>query len=187
MWLTERGIRSTFFTADPEPQPWLKVEPGDAALVVLNIDPTVYEALRSAHVRTFELGQDEVRGTLTTATVAPHLALLLGHTSVTFFGCDSSFKGGTHAYRDDAPPDSIIVECNGAEYETKPEYMMQADALATLCRELPQFCRSRSGGLLSAMIACPMREVVRVHPAMFAEMRPVADVLAQLNPAAEAA
>lgn len=163
MWLKRRGIKSTFLTADPKPQPWLKPEKGDRALVTLEGSPELFASLKDAHVTTYRLAPDEIHCGPTTATAAPYLALFLGHRSVTFFGCDSSFWAkGTHVYDQLRPKDEITVDCGRMSFQTKPEFLLQADALAALCRELPMFHRCRSGGLMSELIDHPER-TVRVH------------------------
>lgn len=160
MWLKARGIRSTFLTADPKPQPWLRADPGDRALVTIEGAPQLFAALSDAHVTTYRLAPDEIHCGPTTATAAPHLAVYIGQRSVTFFGCDSSFEGASHVYDQALPRDMITVRCGGRDYLTKPEFLLQADALAALCRELPAFCRHRSAGLMPALIRNPEREVV---------------------------
>lgn len=161
MWLKARGIRSTFLTADPKPQPWLKPERGDRALVTIEGSPELFASLADAHVTTYRLAPDEIHCGPTTATAAPHLAIYVGHRSVTFFGCDSSFNGSTHVYDQAYPADAIMVRCGGVDYATKPEFLLQADALAALCRELPVFCRHRSAGLMAALVADPERAVAQ--------------------------
>lgn len=158
MWLKSKGIKATFITADPKPQPWLKVERDDQALVALHGYPELFASL-ACHVRTYRLANDAVHCGPTTATAAAHLALYMGHRSVTYFGCDSSFADQTHVYDLPPPGDMIGVRCDGVDYLTKPEFLMQADNLAAFCREFG-FCTNRSGGLLAALIACPDREVL---------------------------
>jgi hypothetical protein len=150
-WLKERGVNATFFTIDPRPQEWLKEHRGKALVASIG-SAGLFDALSGWNVRTFDI---VVSGT-TSATAAPHLAVLLGHKSVTFFGCDSSFAGGrTHLYDTARPDHEIEVEVGGGAYVTKPEFLMQAEDLAALCRELPGFHKCRSGGLLEALIAHP--------------------------------
>jgi hypothetical protein len=160
MWLKGHGIKSTFLTADPRPQPWLKGEKGDNALVAMHGDPSIFQALEPANVRTYRLAADEVHCGCTTATAAPFLAVLLGHRSVSFFGCDSSYEGEGYVFDRALPSDLINVRCGDQVHITKPEFLMQADALAGLCRELPQFHINKSAGLLAALIADPDRKVL---------------------------
>lgn len=164
-WLKERGIKSTFFTCDPKLQPWLRLDRGEAALVSISLCPEMFEALAGGNIRTFTLGLDDVHCTFTTATSAPHMALKMGHRSVTFFGCDASFTGAqAYAFDHPLPGDLIVVEVAGEGFATKPEFLMQAKDLAELCRELPDQCRSRSAGLMAALIACPEYKIVGITP-----------------------
>lgn len=158
-WLKDRGVKATFFTIDPKPQP-LKFGPGDSALVASVGCAELFNSLAGGYVRTFDLGFHDTHTGVTSATAAPHLAIRMGHRSVTFFGCDSSFgDDGSHVYDDDLPFGMIDVHVGGELFETKPEFVMQADDLAALCRELPGFHRNRSGGLLAALIAHPECDV----------------------------
>jgi hypothetical protein len=166
-YLKERGIKATFFTSDPRPQPWLNIEPGDKALVALHSCPELFEMLK-CQVRTYELAPHAVHCGPTTATAAPCLSVWMGHRSVTFFGCDSSFADTSHVYEQEMPRDLILVLNDGDGYVTKPEFLMQADALASVCREFPDRCKNVGRGLLAALIADPERQVVAVSPTILA-------------------
>lgn len=159
-WLKGQGIEAVFFTVDPKPQPWLNEDTPKAALVATVGCAELFGSLRGAYVRTFELGEGGVCGSVTTATAAPHLAILMGHRSVTFFGCDSSFGETTHVYPCALPPDAMHVRVGGQTFLSKPEFIMQAADLAGLCRELPRQCRNRSGGLMAALIDNPEWDLV---------------------------
>lgn len=160
-WLNERGIKATFFTCDPKMQAWVRTELIDKALVAIHLCPEMFEALALSNVRTFRLAPDDIHCGFTTATAAPHLALKMGHHSVSFFGCDSSFVNGeSHVYGGSLPGDQIAVEIGGQTFATKPEFLMQAQDIAELCREEPTLCRNRSDGLLTALIAEPAYRIV---------------------------
>jgi hypothetical protein len=162
-WLKERGVKATFFTVDPKPQAWLKLEPGESALVATVGSAELFASLSAGYVRTFDLGMNDVNCGVTSATAAPHLAIKMGHASVTFFGCDSSFKGfESHVYPVDLPDDLMVVGVGERGFATKPEFVMQAEDLAALCRELPTVCKNRSDGLMAAMIENPEWDVVGV-------------------------
>lgn len=163
-WLKERGVKSTFFTIDPKPQPGLKLEKGDAALVASVGCAELFAALAPGNVRTFDLAFDVADGIqtgVTSATSTPHLAVKMGHASVTFFGCDGSFEGhDAYVYPTALPGDLVVVDVGGLGYATKPEFIMQTEDLAAFCRDLPTVCRNRSGGLLAALIDNPEWELV---------------------------
>lgn len=155
-WLKERGVTATFFTVDPKPQAWLNLGLGDSALVAMVGSPELFRSVMGGHVRTFELGAHGALSGVTSATATPHLAVQMGHRSVTFFGCDSSFsEDASHVYAAEEPEHLIAVDVAGRAFVTKPEFVMQAEDLARLVRELPKFCRNRSGGLLAALIETP--------------------------------
>jgi hypothetical protein len=166
-WLKERGVKATFFTVDPKPQSWLKLSPGESAIVASVGSAELFQSLSGGYVRTFNLGLHEVHSGVTSATAAPHLAVQMGHRSVSFFGCDSSFEGlVTHVYPGDPPPDLILIRVGEEVFFTKPEFVMQAEDLAALCRELPGFHKNRSGGLLAALVANPEAEVIACAASM---------------------
>lgn len=160
-WLKERGIKSTFLTLDPKDQPWLSVERGDSALVALHCCPAILDRLQAASVTTYEWGKQVEYG-CTTATAALHLAPLLGHRKLSLFGCDSSFLEATHAYRDDAPKDEIMVACGGEIFRTRPEMLLQAECIAAVVTQMGHYFVNRSGGLLTALIANPERTIVAI-------------------------
>jgi hypothetical protein len=96
---------------------------------------------------------------------------LKGYRSVTFFGCEGSYGGETHAYTHERRDlrSLMRVKCNGEEFLTTPDMMMQAEFLGELIREAPMF-HERSGGLLSAVVANPEIDVIaatqRIHDAL---------------------
>jgi hypothetical protein len=156
LWLKERGVKAAFFTVDPKPQAWLVGAGVESAIVATVGSAELLASLAGAHIRTFNLGVEEVHSGVTSATATPHLAIQMGHRSVTFFGCDSSFWGeDTHVYPAELGGDRILVGVGDQAFETKPEFVMQAEDLAVLCRELPMFHQNRSGGLLAALIETP--------------------------------
>lgn len=172
MWLKARGVRSTFVTADPKPQAWLRVEPGDTAYVCLHASPALFEALEPAHVTTYRLALDEIHCGTTTATAMAYLAPYIGHQRVSFFGCDSSFGAESHVWDCEMVRDRIVVRCGGSDFITKPEFLMQCEALASLCREIPEVYTSRSNGLLSAMVASPDYEITAASRWLLESMQP---------------
>jgi hypothetical protein len=95
---------------------------------------------------------DEYTGGPTTVCVAPMAAVVRGHHHVTFFGCESSYAAGTHAYTANKPQARMRVVCGGDEYETSPDMLMQADYLSAMLTACPEFLAEQSGGLLRAMV-----------------------------------
>ena len=70
---------------------------GDSPAALASLQRALTLAEPEGYVRTFDLGPPYVCCGVTTATAAPHLAILMGHRSVTFFGCDSSFGSSSFA------------------------------------------------------------------------------------------
>jgi hypothetical protein len=136
-------------------------------VLATSCDPSLFDALQEADIDAFDLGPAGA----TTATAAPAFAAEKGHRSITFFGCESSYEGGTHAYphyRRDMKS-LMRVRCNGLEFLTTPDMMMQAEFLGGLIRAAPCF-HERSGGLLEAFIASPEIDVIaatqHIHDAL---------------------
>jgi hypothetical protein len=166
-WCRDRGIDAAFFTIDPQPVTTLLAVDVERALLATSCDPSLFDALRDADVEAFKLG---LAGA-TTATAAPLIAAEKGYRSVTFFGCESSYGGETHAYPHNMRDLKSLmrVRCNGQDFLTTPDMMMQAEFLGELIRAAPMF-EDRSGGLLSAFIASPEIDVIaatqRLHDSL---------------------
>jgi hypothetical protein len=166
-WCRNRGIDAAFFTIDPQPSTTELAVDVERAVLAISCDPSMFDALRGADVEAFKLGPAGA----TTATASPIFAAEKGYRSVTFFGCESSYGESTHAYahygRD--LKSLMRVRCNGGEFLTTPDMMLQAEFLGGLIREAPMF-EERSGGLLSAFIASPEIDIIaatqRIHDAL---------------------
>lgn len=144
-WCQENGIDASLFTIDPRYD--------DAAPIGIYADicnPETVAASEFAYV--FRDG-DHVRGT-TSATACPHLAISLGYRRVTFFGCEGSFAGQTHTFKN-IGGERLWVMANGREWETNPQMFMQCEMLAEVIRMAPHVFKEQSGGLLGAMIVDP--------------------------------
>ena len=106
-----------------------------------------------------------VRGT-TSATAIPHLAVTLGYRSVTFYGCEGSFEGRTHTFKD-IGGNRLWVEANGQEFVTNAQMLMQSEVLAEMICLAPHVYCSRSGGLLDALIADPDYDVTAANRQLY--------------------
>lgn len=166
-WCRDRGIDAAFFTIDPQPETTELAVEVERAVLSVQCDPSMFDALHGTDIEAFEAGPAYA----TTATAAPALAIRKGHSSVWFYGCEGSYDGATHAYdhfRRDLK-NLMRVRCNGQEFLTTPDMMMQTEFLGSLIREAPCF-HERSGGLLAAFIASPEIDVIaatqRIHDAM---------------------
>lgn len=175
-WGQDNGISAVFLAIDPHPIVARWALGAKWALLASCCDPAAFEAAAHASVVAFNLGAGGTRGGSSTATMAPHLAASMGYSSVTLFGCESSYPAGaTHAYMHEPRPDEMLIACNGGEYLTAPDYYMQARDLSTMIRELPGYVAEKSGGLLRAMISDPAPEVRWISQAMADGLTPIRD------------
>lgn len=157
-WLHAQGVSSVLVSVDASPKPADFCEPETVSEAIFSswCDPDVLA--RYSGVRVFDmfpLFADGVVGTTTTAGSMTMLAFRMGYRSVTLFGCEGSFEGVDHIDRHEALPEQFIVRANGIEYRTTPDFLLQCDEISRLIRDVPQFLKERSGGLLRAMVADP--------------------------------
>ena len=152
-WLKDNGVSSTFLAIDPHPIVNQWIQGCDRALLSTVCDPSVFETMQGRDVTVFEIGEGKVRSGSSTATCCPDLAFKMGYRSVTFYGCESSYvQQQSHAYMHEPRTEEMLVECGGKFYLTAPDFYMQAGELSRCIREIPEFLREESGGLLRAMI-----------------------------------
>lgn len=162
-WCNEHGISSRLISVDPKPGLAELAAGAVDALLATTCDPSVFAAVQGATlIDVHPFGK--IGSGPTTATAIPSLAVRLGYGSVTFFGCESSFVGKTHAYDDTPSPYLVRVECGGEEYTTEAEYLMQAETLAAILRAMPAVFQERSGGLLTALVAHQTYSFTAVSP-----------------------
>lgn len=156
--LRDLGIDNWFFATDPQPLVAPLAVGASKAILGGACDPSVFEALAGADVRRFDL-LAMARGP-TAATCVPYLAVTLGAREVSFFGCESSYRGTTHSYSNQLSDHRLEVECNGERFYTKVELLMQAQFLGEFMRLAPTVYYDRSGGLLRAMTKTPVYDVL---------------------------
>lgn len=154
-WCKKRGFDATFLACDPHiiVADWAKGV--TKAIVTTRCNPEVFKVLASqnAEVQTFNLdsGEKIIHGS-SMATAVPHLSALNGYTDVTFFGCDSSYNlDHTHAYMKEIRKEEMIIRCNGEDFYTAPDWLLQAQELAVIISSIPSYSEE-SGGLLRAMM-----------------------------------
>jgi hypothetical protein len=157
-WLKSQGIESTLFSVDPDSCLADLAVGCSRAILGSHCHPSVFEVLKDADVTIFhsEMVKDAVCpmiGGSTSATRVPKAALMLGFREIHYFGCESSYEGATHTFKDEGANDKqLIIRAGGNEYRTTLQFMVQAENLAKLIRELPHLFKDRSGGLLRAMV-----------------------------------
>jgi len=161
-WCETHGIRAYAYSVDPLPELEAFIIGARAAVLADHCDPKAFAAVKRVYRLT---GPHEGP---TSANAADLAAIKAGYSSVTYFGCESSFGETTHAYRNDAVPDLIRVECGGESFLTKIEYMKQAKGLADTIRAFPHVFSERSGGLLSAMVKHGDCEVTHISRGLLA-------------------
>jgi hypothetical protein len=162
-WLTAQGIPATMFSVDPQYQPTVGVE---RAILASCTHPQVFAELAGKDVRVFPMTLDEGEGWAalagtTSACRAPLVALRAGFTRLDFYGCEGSFEAVEYVDgRDYTETELVVVRVGDKHFTTDPGLLLQCETLAELITEFPEFARDESGGLLSAMIACPKWETV---------------------------
>lgn len=174
-WLRERGVKATFFSIDPTDLILDDLTGARRAVLGMTCHRSVFSVLNDIHVEAFAThGPGAIQAGATTATSGIHAALVWGYKTVTFFGCEGSWgEQYTHAYGNARPTgglpqfhDLIRVSCNGEEFLTAPDMIMQTEFLAKMIRELPKFAFEKSGGLLAAAVKSPDIEVIAGTPAL---------------------
>ncbi len=155
-WAVMMGLKGTYFNIDPSPDCVVETRGVEKAILATTVHPKVFDALEGKDIGVFDLrasDKDQNHG-VTTATAVPELAILLGYKEVCFFGCESSFKESTHAYRNDLETNKnqIWVECGERTYQTRPDYFLQALYIAEHIRVFPWMFKEKSGGLLWALV-----------------------------------
>lgn len=168
-WLIERGIKATLFTVDPAPVDEFDLTGVDSALIATCCHPSLREAIRN--VRLFDIKETDATGHIggsSSSTRTPLVAVFLGYTDITYYGCEGSFLiDRDHVDRHEGDRPLLIVKAGGVEYLTRPDYMVQAEDLAAVMRMAPDIFKNRSGGLLQAMLEYPDEwEVVAVSALM---------------------
>lgn len=160
-WCDDRVIEATFLAVDPHPIVAQWAKGAKRALLETRCDPLAFETLKDAEVILFDVdGPDGIAARGSTATAAPHLALRMGYGPIIFYGCESSYiPGMTHAYCDEAREDELVIEVDGHDYLTAPDYYIQAHELANMIRLAPEFMSEQSGGLLRALVANNERHI----------------------------
>lgn len=169
-WCRGHGIQATLFSADADPilaRPQFTAG-NPPALFADIVDPALAGVL--SDMTLFDLGQNVLAYQGTTATCAAVLGPFMGHSQVTFFGCDSCYTPErTHAYRQEERQGKLfeVIAANGERFATDAALEMQAAFLSQAIREFPQLYSEASGGLLRAMIFDPDWYVSEVSEPLF--------------------
>lgn len=170
-FLSSQGIESAMFSVDADDLLAPMAKGATSAVLASRCSPLVFDALRGKSVRVFHLSQDGPNGVFggsSSATCAFHAAVKMGFKDITFFGCESSFPDGqTHAYRNEDRAHLMLVQCNGGEYLTAPDFYTQAQELSQVIKKFPTHFREVGGGLLHAMVTNDDHDVTKMSRAMW--------------------
>lgn len=154
-WVKSLGVvNPTFFTIDQHPRLAADGVGAKKAILATCCDPLVFHELRDAKVEVFDLvhGGEGANHWATTVTAAPKIALDMGYTDITFYGCDSSYRNRTHAYYDEPVIGMLRVSSNGESFLTNPGFLLQAEFLCKVIGQFPTVFKMRGDGLLAAMV-----------------------------------
>jgi len=150
-WCVECGIDATFYAIDPLQMVSTLCTGAKRAVLADICHPDTFKALEGASVELAKIGKDAILHDTTAASTAPMIASARGHQEVTFYGCESSFEGSTHLYKDDAVG-KLWIDVDGVEYLTNLYLLPQALFIAKLAEALPDFIKLRCGGILKALV-----------------------------------
>lgn len=159
--LKRHGVVAKMVTVDPGAPEEFDTEGVQIALLSTSCHPRLRERFNGYLL--FDLKEfneiDGINGGVTTAARMPMLALRLGFTDISFFGCEGSYNESTLTDF----PTLLVVRAGDNEYITNLELLQQCESLSQVFNTAPEIFKDRSGGLLSAMTANPATwEVVAV-------------------------
>jgi hypothetical protein len=123
------------------------------AILATQTDPGVFELLKEAQVEVFDL-LDDLKGAhgATSVTCVPMLAVSMGYTDISFYGCEGNYGEKTHLYMSTQDKFMLRVTCAGEEFLTGAEFLMQSEFLSAAMKSFPTMFKDKSGGLLGAML-----------------------------------
>lgn len=163
-WLAKHNIDSTMITVDPKVLDVSDFEGVSSAIFASCAHPQAFETMRGK-VEKFDMS-DHIEGGIiggcSTASRMPALAISIGYTEVTFYGCEGSFaeRNYVNSARNFQP--QLVIRADGRDYRTVPEFVLQSQSLAEIISEWPDIFKEKSGGLLRGMIRDPQWSVVAV-------------------------
>lgn len=160
-YLRDNGIDSILYTIDPA---FIAPEGVERAVLGDGVSPDLISGLSGADITLVKIGTDAILNFCTSAATVPMFACWMGYKHVTFFGCASSYGEQTHAYKMDANPKVLWVECGGEDFMTSPGMVMQAEEMARVVREFPEYLTIRGGGFLGALVASGDYNVTHISP-----------------------
>ena len=147
-----QGIDGVFFNVDPQPSAAPMCIGAKKAVVSTCNDPSVLDTLEQsgADIRVFKTGG--MGGSGTAVTLVPVLGLMLEYPSISFFGCDGSYKDRTHSYANIPYGQVLKVQVGDEVFTTSYPLLSQAVELSKAMRWIPDRLVNESGGLLEALV-----------------------------------
>jgi hypothetical protein len=174
-WCIDNGIPAWFYTADASPMSNWTYDLSRVKRAVLAPDcsPEMVEYLQSVGAEITLTAP--LQSGPTSANAADFLSIDAGYSHVTYFGCEGSFEGQTHAFASFPIPDWMVIELAGEFYPTKAEFISQSIMLSNTIKTFPTVFAEKSGGLLAAMIEHgPDHDVYMVSNSLFAKLKDAA-------------
>jgi len=177
-FLRSHGIDSTLFGVDPHHIVRTWAPGAKKALLCSRTDYQVWDILKGADIRLFDLVQENTESGITsgssTATCAFDLGSTLGYRKIVFFGCEGSYPGmaednandTTHAYSKELREERLLVKCGDKEYLTAPDFFVQCQEISMMLKAFPMHIMERSGGLLRAMAENDDYDIIKVSRKM---------------------
>lgn len=149
-WCLDNGINATFYTLDASDCLRGMAERAKQAVMADNASP---DAVAAVDGPVWLVDIEDVPHGCASACTAPMLASMRGYESVTLFGCGCSFTEREHAYKWSHTTESrLLVKCGEAEFITTPQLIMQAEYLADIARDIPEYVFIKGGGFLPALV-----------------------------------
>lgn len=153
-WLAKKGIDSSLITVDSSQFTDYMLVDVKSAILASCAHPSGFDALKGK-VEKFDLceySENGISGGCTTASRVPALAIYLGYTEITWFGCEGSYTDKDHVYGHYGKEELIIVKVGDNKYKTTPEMLLQCLSIAQLITAWPEIFKEQSGGLLNAIV-----------------------------------
>lgn len=162
-WCQGWDIDAIFYSIDAKPDIAPLASGADLAVLAPRCHPETFRVCGNPCL----IGKETYGST--SATTAPIHAIRAGHRELFFFGCEGSFGEMSHAYKDISRDCTLLkVKCNGKEFMTSPQMVIQTEYLGDQIRAAPAVLHDRSCGLLAAYIESPEIDVI-AGPRWFAE------------------
>ncbi len=168
-WLFSHGIQSKLFSVDAVDvlDSFASPDTVGGGVFASWCSPRVISRYKNSVIAHMEpIVPGGIHGGSTSAASAPLIALAMGYHDVTYFGCEGSFCGDTHAYKSEDATTQLIVRANGEDFRTLPPYLIQCQEMVKLLTAFPDFLHEKSGGLLRAMMHDKTWEIVAVSESL---------------------